>query len=134
MQLDPRKWFETKTSYDLSDPRLVEIFGQAPTLSGVSVGPESALRVPAVNAAIRVIAESIASLPMNILVDDGESKVVDKKHPLFRIVHDEPNAWSSSYDFRLQMMTDVLLFGNAYAYVNRVSGTVREVGRGEYTI
>ena len=129
MQLDPRKWFETKSSYDLSDPRLQEIFGQAPTLSGVSVGPESALRVPVVNAAIRTIAESIASLPMNILVDDGASKVVDKKHPLFRIVNSEPNAWSSSYDFRLQMMTDVLLFGNAYAYVNRVGGTVREVIR-----
>jgi HK97 family phage portal protein len=121
--------FEKKSSYELSDPRLQEIFGHAPTLSGVSIGPESALRVPAVNAAIRVIAESIASLPINILKDDGASKVVDKKHPLFRIVHDEPNAWSSSYDFRLQMMTDVLLHGNAYAFVNRVGGTVREVIR-----
>lgn len=129
MQLNPLKWFETKSSYDLSDPRLQEIFGTAPTQSGISVGPESALRVPAVNAAIRVIAESIASLPINILKDDGGSKVIDKKHPLFRIVHDEPNAWSSSYDFRLQMMTDVLLNGNAFAFVNRVGGTAREVIR-----
>jgi HK97 family phage portal protein len=121
--------FEKKSSYDLSDPRLQEIFGQAPTLSGFSVGPDTALRVPAVNAAVRVIAESIASLPINILKSDGDSKIVDKKHPLFRIVHDEPNPWSSSFDFRLQMMTDVLLHGNAYAFVNRVNGTVREVIR-----
>jgi len=121
--------FEKKSSYTLSDPRLFEIFGTGPTLSGVDVGPETALRVPAVNAAVRVIAESIASLPVNILKDDGESKIVDKKHALFRMLHYEPNAWSSSYDFRLQMMVDVLLHGNAYAFVNRVSGTVREIIR-----
>jgi HK97 family phage portal protein len=121
--------FDKKSSYDLSDPRLQEIFSNAPTLSGVSVGPDSALKVPAVNAAVRVIAESIASLPMNILKEDGPSKIIAKKHPLFRIVHDEPNAWSSSYDLRFQMMVDVLLHGNAYAFVNRVGGTVREVIR-----
>jgi HK97 family phage portal protein len=127
MQFNPIRWFEKKSAtYDLSDPRLLEIFGQAPTLSGVAVGPETALRVPAVNAAVRVISESVAALPINILKDDGTSKAVDKKHPVYRILHYEPNAWTSSYDFRLQMQVDTLLHGNAYAFVNRVSGTVRE--------
>lgn len=121
--------FEKKSSFDLSDPRLLEIFGHAPTASGFAIGPESALRVPAVSAAVRVIAESVASLPVNTLKDNGTSKAIDKTHALYRILHCEPNAWTSSYDFRLQMQTDTLLHGNAYAFVNRVGGIVREIIR-----
>ncbi len=42
------------------------IFGAMPTASGLTIGPQAALSVPAVNAAIRVIAESVAALiPFN---------------------------------------------------------------------
>jgi HK97 family phage portal protein len=128
MQFNPLRWFEKK-SYDLSDPRLLELFGQAPTISGFAIGPESALRVPAVSAAVRVIAESVASLPLNTLTYDGTSKSVSRSHAVYAIVNSEPNAWTSSYDFRLQMQTDTLLHGNAYAFVNRVGGKVREILR-----
>ncbi|MBR1204485.1 MULTISPECIES: phage portal protein [unclassified Bradyrhizobium] len=131
MQLNPLRWFGTKSAtYDLSDPLLAAIFGQGvSTLSGVNVGPETALRVPAVNAAVRVIAESVASLPVNILKGNGTAKTVAKDHPLYRLLYFEPNGWTSSYDFRLQMQVDTLLHGNAYAFVNRVGGEVREILR-----
>jgi HK97 family phage portal protein len=128
MQLNPLRWFERK-SFDLTDPQLLEIFGQAPTASGIAIGPESALRVPAVSAAVRVIAESVASLPVNTLLDNGTSKAIDKTNPLYRILHSEPNGWTSSYDLRLQLQIDALLHGNGYAFVNRIGGTVREIIR-----
>ncbi|MDH2354896.1 phage portal protein [Bradyrhizobium sp. SSUT112] len=131
MQLNPLKWFQTKSdTYDLSNPLLAAVFGQGvSTLSGVNVGPEAALRVPAVNAAVRVIAESVASLPINILKGDGTTKTVAKDHPLYRLLHAEPNGWTSSYDFRLQMQVDTLLHGNAFAFVNRVNGQAKELLR-----
>lgn len=128
MLLDPRTWFQKK-DYSLSDAGIAALFGQSPTLSGVSIGPETALKVPVVNAAVRVISESVASLPVNILRDDGTSKTVDKAHPLYRILHYEPNAWTSKYDFVLQAQVDCLLHGNAFAYVNRLAGVVREIIR-----
>lgn len=73
LSLNPLTWFEKK-DYSLSDSSLAAMFGQAPTLSGVAIGPESALTVPVVNAAVRVISESVASLPVNVLRDDGTSR------------------------------------------------------------
>ncbi|QDM32249.1 phage portal protein [Tardiphaga sp. vice352] len=128
LSLNPLTWFEKK-DYSLSDSSLAAMFGQAPTLSGVAIGPESALTVPVVNAAVRVISESVASLPVNVLRDDGTSKTVNKDHPIYRIIHSEPNAWTSKYEFVLQGQVDCLLQGNAYAFVNRLGGVVRELIR-----
>jgi phage portal protein BeeE len=113
LSLNPFNLF--KKSYSLNDPSLVTLFGSPSTASGIAVNPASALSVPAVNAAVRVISESVAALPANILKSDGTSKTVDKEDPLYRLIHYEPNAWTSSYDLRLQIQVDVLLHGNGYA-------------------
>lgn len=87
------------------------------------------MRVPAVNAAVRVIAESVASLPVNILKLDGDSKTAARDHPVFRLIHYQPNEWQSSFDLRLQLQLDALLTGNGYAFVNRIGGVPRELIR-----
>ncbi|MEH2505604.1 HK97 family phage portal protein [Bradyrhizobium sp. AZCC 1578] len=120
-------WF--KKSHSLTDPRLSELFGFTPTLSGQTVTAATALHVPAVNAAVRIISESVAALPAHVLKFDGTSKILDKGNTIYRLIHNEPNGWTSSYDFRLQIQVDVLLHGNGYAFVNRVAGTPRELIR-----
>ncbi|WP_340672512.1 phage portal protein [Bradyrhizobium ottawaense] len=112
-------------SYGLTDPFP---FYQN-TASGQPVDPHSAMRVPAVNAAVRVIYESVASLPVNVLRMDGDSKTIARDHPIFRLIHYQPNAWQSSYDLRAQLQLDTLLTGNGYAFVNRIGGTPRELIR-----
>ncbi|WP_445216198.1 phage portal protein [Bradyrhizobium sp. Pa8] len=99
------------------------------TSSGLAVDPHSAMRVPAVNAAVRVIAESVASLPVNVLKLNGDSKTVDRDGPVFRLVHSEPNDFQSSYELRLQVQVDTLLRGNGYIYVNRAGGVPLELIR-----
>lgn len=128
ISLNPLNWFQKK-DYTLADPRLIDILGGTTTATGLSVGPHTALKVTAFNAAVRVIAETFASLPLNVIVHNGSASTVDVEHSLFRLVHDEPNEWSSSYDLRFQMQVDCLLHGNAYAFVNRVNGSVREIIR-----
>ena len=60
--------------------------------SGKSVSPSSAIQVSAVYACVRVIAETIASLPFHVYeaTDEGSRKAVE--HPLYRLIHDEPNS------------------------------------------
>jgi HK97 family phage portal protein len=129
LQLNPLKWFQTK-DYDLSDPLLGAIFGQGgPTLSGVSINAETALRCPAVNAAVRVIAESVAALPLHLYSRKGDTKERDTSNPLYTLLHDSPNAWTSSFEFRKQGMVDVLLHGHAYGFANKVGGEVKEILR-----
>lgn len=128
MQLNPLRWFSRK-DYDLSDPLLLQLFGQTPTLSGLNIGPETALKVPAVNSAVRVISESVAALPLHLYTRNGDVKERDTKNPLYQLLHDQPNAWTSSFDFRLQGQVDVLLHGHAFGFVNRVGGEVKEILR-----
>lgn len=130
MQLNPLKWFQTKSeTYDLNNPLLAALFGNGPTLSGVNVGPEAALRVPAVNASVRVISESVAALPLHLFKRKGDAKERDTSSPLYELLHDRPNAWTSSFDFRQQLQTDALLHGHGYGFVNKVGGEPKEILR-----
>lgn len=127
-----RNLFSTK-SWTLSAPsaELLALFGGGgATASGETVSAETALRVPAVACAVRVIAESIAMLPVHVYerAADG-TKQRATSHPAYALLHDDANAWSSAYDLKLQLMVDVLLHGNAVAWVNRVNGRVFEIIR-----
>ncbi len=97
------------------------------TSSGNTVTERSAMQISAVYACVRVLSEAIASLPLHVYeyTDEG-SKTKAVKHPLYRLLHDEPNPEMTSYIFRETLMTHLLLWGNAYAQVIRN-------GRGEVT-
>ena len=95
--------------------------GSQITASGKSVTPENALRNPAVYAAVRCIAESVAQLPIRIHSQCGAD------HPLNTLLVDQPNDWTSSFEFRLQMTAALLLHWNAYAWINRDGDTVAEI-------
>jgi len=91
------------------------------TASGLRVSPESAMRVAAVYACVRVVAETVASLPLEIykrLPNGG--KEVALNHPLYPVFHRQPNPWQTSYEFWELMQAHLELRGNAFA--KKVSG------------
>lgn len=119
---------ERKATLATPSPELIALFGAAPSASGVAVTPETAMRCPAVFACVKVISESVAQLPLMLYVrteDGGKKRAAD--HPLYELLHDQPNDWSSSFDFRLIMQTALCLHGNAFAYIGRVGGKIAEL-------
>ena len=88
------------------------------TAAGVNITPETALRSSAVFAAVRIVAETLGSLPflMYERLANG-SKVRAPNHPLYNVLHDQPNNWQSSMDFIEMMMGHILLRGNGYAEI-----------------
>jgi HK97 family phage portal protein len=114
---------------NLKDPRLNEFFGGAATDSGVSVTPDTALTYSAVYAAVRCIAESVSSLPLNYyerLSTGGKAHA--KANPLHTLLHDEPNPEMTSYQWREASMAHLLLWGNAYSEIVRdLEGNVVEL-------
>ncbi len=106
----------------LSDPdaELAAALGVMTTAAGVSVTPESAMRLSAVSACVRLIAESIASLPLHVYRRgaDGRRERADDV-PAARLLHDEPNELMSSFTFRETLAAQLLLWGNAYAPIVR---------------
>ncbi len=88
--------------------------------SGKVVTERSAMQMTAVYACVRILSEAIAGLPLHMYrykEDGGKEKALD--HPLYRLLHDEPNPEMSSFVFRETLMTHLLLWGNAYAQIIR---------------
>jgi HK97 family phage portal protein len=96
--------------------------------SGIAVTPEIAWRCPIVRGAISILSESIAQLPLiTYEVADDDSKTRATGHPLYELLHDQPNDWTSSYELRRDIQTDVLLHGHGFAYLGRSRATGRIV-------
>lgn len=90
------------------------------TTAGKVVTERSAMQMTAVYACVRILSEAIAGLPLHLYrykSDGGKEKAID--HPLYLLLHDEPNPEMSSFVFRETLMTHLLLFGNAYAQIIR---------------
>ena len=88
--------------------------------SGKAVTERSAMQMTAVYSCVRILAEAIAGLPLHLYKyteGGGKEKAID--HPLYLLLHDEPNPEMSSFVFRETLMTHLLLWGNAYAQIIR---------------
>ena len=93
------------------------LFGN--TSSGKRVNEITAMQTTAVYACVRILSEAIASLPLHVYryKDGGKEKVIN--HPLYAILHDEPNPEMTSFVFRETLMSHLLIWGNAYAQIVR---------------
>lgn len=120
-------WFRTR---DKPKDRIAgncfrPIFGGS--TAGKVVTERSAMQMTAVYACVRILAESIAGLPLHVYKYNSKGgKEKAAEHPLFFLLHDEPNPEMTSFVFRETLMTHLLLWGNAYAQVIRN-------GRGDVT-
>jgi HK97 family phage portal protein len=97
--------------------------------SGVIVSPQTAMQAAAVYSCVQVLSQSVGMLPLNLFTEDdkGERKIA-KDHPLFELLHHQPNDWQTSVEFFEMMVASLCLRGNAYAYINRArSGRVVEL-------
>lgn len=90
-----------------------------PTPSGKTVNERTAMTTSAVYACVRVLSETIASLPLHVYRRIGQSKEKAMDHELYYLLHDEPNPEMTSFVFRETLMGHLLLWGNAYAQIIR---------------
>lgn len=110
--------FFSQDKPELLKPTVFRFFF-APTTSGKQVTEQSAMQSAAVYACVRVIAETIASLPLQLYQHVDEGKKRETKHPLYGLLHHAPNPEMTSFIFRETLMAHLLLWGNAYAQILR---------------
>jgi len=107
-----------KPKNTLNGSRYNFFFGN--TTSGKPVNENSAMQMTAVYSCVRILSEAIAGLPLHVYkYNDTGGKEKDLGHPLYRLLHDEPNSEMTSFVFRETLMSHLLLWGNAYAQVIR---------------
>ena len=105
-------------SDSVRDSGTVFMFGRAN--SGEQVDEKSAMQIATVYACVRLLAESVAQLPLHLYrTDCGEGQEKATDHPLYKILYREPNPEMTSFSFWEAAMTHLLLWGNAYAQIVR---------------
>ena len=119
------KWFsrkeqELRASLKDSGWWKTTFAGVSETASGMSVSPDSALHQPAVFACVRVISEDTASIPIKVYSKKSEmERDTISGHPVSKLFQKTPNPEMTPFTFKETMTAHVLLYGNAYAEIER---------------
>ena len=95
----------------LTYEQIIEMLGGgAPTSSGIAVSADSALRVPAVAAAVRTISEVAACLALKVVEigADGTTETEVTGHPVAGLLRGEANDWTSGFELIRQLVVDAL--------------------------
>lgn len=106
---------EKRLSIQDLDTWMDRAIGGYPTASGVDVNDQTALSCMAVYAAVRLISETVGSLPGHVMrqTDVGKEKALT--HPLYSIIHEQPNPEQTAMEWRETAMCHLLLRGNHYS-------------------
>ena len=100
----PSKWF-------------VNWINGGETSSGEVVSEESAMKMAAVYACIRLLSQSVAKLPLHVYNNKGGKKIKDEKHAVTQLLETRPNPYMTPFDFKMTMEAHRQLYGNAYAEI-----------------
>lgn len=114
-------FFRQKEEKISSRDLLNDMFRGRESRSGEPVTVKTALEVTTVLACVRVIAEGVSQVPLRLFQKSNGKRQPAVNHPLFDVLHIKPNSWQTSFEYRETKMFHVLLTGNAYSFINRVS-------------
>jgi len=90
--------------------------GGSRNAAGVRIDSSNAHSVAAVFSCLRVIAETVASLPLHVLErTPGGGKRIARELPLYRQLHAQPNGWQTSFEWREQAVFHIGLWGDAFS-------------------
>ena len=89
------------------------------TNSGKTVNERTAMQTTAVYACVRILAETIASLPLHTYMNTETGKEKAREHPMYHLLSDSPNPEMTSFVFRETLMGHLLLWGNSYSQIIR---------------
>ena len=89
------------------------------TNSGKTVNERTAMQTTAVYACVRILAETIASLPLHTYMNTESGKEKARDHPIYYLLSDSPNPEMTSFVFRETLMGHLLLWGNSYSQIIR---------------
>lgn len=129
-RLEERLTFKPSTFprlLDESTGRIRSVFGAYSSSSGVSVDERRALSWSALDAAVQIVATTIATLPMGVKrrLDRGREDMRD--HSLWRVLSERPNPEQSPVEFWETYVSNIMLWGNGLAKIVYEDGQITEV-------
>jgi len=98
---------------------LAKLFGPT-SKSGVVVNHKTALQASVSLACARVISQGISQVPLKVFQsrDDGGADPAIE-HSLYSVLHDSPNEYQTSFEWREMMSMHLVFAGNGYSQIIR---------------
>lgn len=97
------------------------------TPSPVEVNEDSAMQLSAVWACVRLLSETVASLPVNVYRKTSTGRELAPEHWLSQLMARKPNRYQTKVEFFETLMLNLALHGNAYAKITKVGGKIRSL-------
>lgn len=120
--------FKRKNTEVLDSAALAEmVSGLGLSDAGIEVTPKNAMALSTVYSCVRVLAETIGMLPINLYQVDGKSRVKASGHYLQKLLRNGPNSYMTTLEWHELIVTHLCLRGNFYAYVNWSGSRVLEL-------
>lgn len=114
----PNSSHESRAVFDYESNSFLGGSNRSP--AGVRVDANTALNSTVVLACVRVLAEGLATLPLHIYArGEGGGKEVARAHPLYRVLHDTPNEWQTSFEWREMQMLHLGIYGQSFNEIIR---------------
>jgi HK97 family phage portal protein len=125
-----KRIFGTKSADIIDSPeKLLALFSSfGMSAAGVNITPANAMQIATVYACVRVLAESVGMLPLNLMKQEEKNKYKDTKNDLYWLMQNGPNDYMTAQEHKELVMVHLGLRGNHYSYINRSStGKVLEL-------
>jgi len=87
--------------------------------TGKTISPDNAMEAPTVYACVRLISQTLARMPWQVLRNSADGASNDVTHPVYQLLNGEANEDMTSFVFREAQISDCLLYGNSFAFINR---------------
>lgn len=103
-----------------ANPSGSRMFFAGRTYAGVNITPDSALKTAAVWACVQYITKAVSQLPWRVMKEDGKGgSEMMPTHPVDWMIYHRPCPDMGSFSWRQAMLGTALLWGNAYAEIER---------------
>lgn len=105
-------------------PAGLTLGGSVDTDAGVAISGLTALQSSGIWACVRIRAQMMGHFPLVVYRKTPAGAEVLEKHPLYRMLHDSPNEYMTSMEWRQSLSVNFDLFGNAFALKNQIGDRV----------
>ena len=92
--------------------------------AGQTISEKTILGLSAAYACARLISESVGTLPFKVYRKTKDGREVASNHPIYSLIADSPNAFSTPAQFWSAFVSSMLLWGNGFAKIQRIAGRV----------
>jgi len=115
------------TELSLQSPEGWDFLLGGPTWANVKVNADTQLQIAAAFSAIRLVAETVGTLPLHLYRKTAKGRERATRDPRYLLVHDQPNEYMTAVEWKEAMVVSLMTMGQSYNYVNQLESTGRIV-------